>query len=611
MFIVSERADKMNTTKVFALWSFKNRVAIEFEPGFSLNSPIFDPSTKFCDIDRSCHPSLPMYIQCTRPAANKSGNFCLQVQMMMSLNIHSAIDEYHIYVLDDTCGLLHSFVDENDVYEFDEERQSRDFRILVELNVTITSQSTDTYVSSHPIWLECRSKFVCNSDAHLNFILYPSVPNGGPLIKRCQINGLATDWTLSILSNESHHRKMELTWCRPRKDFTIIFQFQEHATKRHELRFLIFDHHQKDHELNIPFKLKNLLISSLGFVESTAFVPMNPNLEHKLRNYVIAIAMADRESATPSYGSTFSLASAAPSTSSMKNKRPATMMKSQLSSKKNDKENAGFWATPSVPNDGNNTNNHKEQSAPNIIINQTMNQVVVAKVNPISNEQQQQLPPPPIRKVVTTTMPPMPSSTRVSVPTSAATPLPHYNPSLPPPPPIETDQAEHFLRDMFLAQKFCDVTLKVGQQQIRVHRIVMASRSTLFRRLLSTNESATTFEIDDLDFNTVAAMVGFIYMGRLNCGDGRIEYDRLLAAAERYGVSTLKHRCELDLIAQLSVANVSTMLGLAHRHHASILMNGSIGFVRRNVGVVKEMDEFKSIFIQFPDLGFELFRQCV
>lgn len=674
----------MNTTKVFILWSFKNRVAIDIEPGFSLNSPIFDPSIKFSDIDRDCHPSLPMYMQCSRPDDTRP-NFAIQVQMMMSAHHASAIDEYHIYVLDETCALLHTFANEEDIYEFDDERQRKDYRILVELDVTIASQSSDTYVSSEPIWLECRSKFVYNSDAHINFILYPSVPNGGPLIKRCQINGMATDWTLSILSCEQHHRKMELTWCRPPKNLSIIFQCQEHAANRSEMRFLIFDHHQYEHEMRVAYKLKNLLISSLGFIESTGFVTMNPNLVHKISNYVIAIVVADREAnggdVEPLYGSTVSL------TSDNSNNNKSKKKKKYLSPNKEDLEKfanekkaiakvsaknpVGFWENPSssvvVAANGApptalpppppppqqhaaavapimvaaNTNGapplalppqpppqqHAATINPNVqpnIINRRFykNNMPAAQRLPHSFnktpqqisrsnsfEKFQQMPQP----YLFNKMPP-------SLQQNAAQPI-DFNKMLPPPAvqpqqgPVIGDggrpsEQGNFLREMLQAQQFCDVTLLVDHQEIRAHRIVLASRSSVFRHMLSVDESSTTYKLDDFDFDTMVTVIGFIYIGQLP-GGGGVQYARLLEAADRYGIQTLKHYCENDLIANLSVGNVSTMLLLGHRFNATTLLSSAVNFVRANIGVVKGMDEFKRIFMQYPELGFELFRQCV
>jgi len=131
--------------------------------------------------------------------------------------------------------------------------------------------------------------------------------------------------------------------------------------------------------------------------------------------------------------------------------------------------------------------------------------------------------------------------------------------------------------------KFADCTLKVGSQNYKCHRVILAARSKVFRAMfehdLKENEQGEV-EIKDLDAVTVQTMLDYIYSGETK--NIKENARMLLEAAEKYDLQELKYMCEKCLSEDISVENCITLLNLAEFYGANELKKHLLHFVADN-----------------------------
>ncbi|KAL6030100.1 hypothetical protein STEG23_037764 [Scotinomys teguina] len=100
-------------------------------------------------------------------------------------------------------------------------------------------------------------------------------------------------------------------------------------------------------------------------------------------------------------------------------------------------------------------------------------------------------------------------------------------------------------------------------QEFRAHKAILAARSPVFRATFEhdmVESKRNRVEIHDLEPQVVKAMLNFIYTGKAPDLDSMA--DANLAAADKYGLESLKVMCEDALCRDLSVENASHTLFL-------------------------------------------------
>jgi speckle-type POZ protein len=174
---------------------------------------------------------------------------------------------------------------------------------------------------------------------------------------------------------------------------------------------------------------------------------------------------------------------------------------------------------------------------------------------------------------------------------------------------IESPPLEHpgHLERMLKDGRGADVTFRVGGQEHRAHRSLLAARSKIFEEQLF-DDPMTEMEKDmqhvkvtDIDPTVFKMMLHYIYTDSLPpCDDDGEGYrpavmQHLLVAADRYALDRLKQMCEEELCKRLDVHTVTTTLALANKHHCEKLKKTCVGFMS-SAGVmaaVVETDGFK------------------
>ncbi|RLN05254.1 hypothetical protein C2845_PM13G06500 [Panicum miliaceum] len=151
-----------------------------------------------------------------------------------------------------------------------------------------------------------------------------------------------------------------------------------------------------------------------------------------------------------------------------------------------------------------------------------------------------------------------------------------------------SDLSEHFGR-LFLEEEGADVIFMVRGERFLAHKIVLATRSPVFKAQLSYGQMETKAHcvpVEDMQPVVFKALLNFIYTDALpDFFDDLDEEDysevikHLLAAADIYAMDRLKLLCGSILVKHLRVETVATILAVADQHNCESLKQICIEFM--------------------------------
>lgn len=156
------------------------------------------------------------------------------------------------------------------------------------------------------------------------------------------------------------------------------------------------------------------------------------------------------------------------------------------------------------------------------------------------------------------------------------------------------------------------MTLKLPDGERRVHKAVLAARSTVFRQMFETDmaELATgRVDIPDAEASVMDAFLRFLYTDRVpEADDDSIATcSSLLPLAKKYEVPGLIAHCCSTLVAGVSVHNAASFLEMADLYDVSSLKEAALKFItrsRENLIAVQDTPAFDNLD---KDLMKELF----
>ncbi|XP_044335930.1 BTB/POZ and MATH domain-containing protein 3-like [Triticum aestivum] len=127
-----------------------------------------------------------------------------------------------------------------------------------------------------------------------------------------------------------------------------------------------------------------------------------------------------------------------------------------------------------------------------------------------------------------------------------------------------------------------DVTIHVGDETFPAHRSVLEAASAVFKADLENNGTGEV-RVDDMDAQVFKTLLQFMYTSVLP-DKNQLEADaataeRLLVAADRYGLEKIKVVCEEALCPRVNMGSVGTMLALAERHGGAVLKKACMEFL--------------------------------
>jgi arsenate reductase-like glutaredoxin family protein len=156
---------------------------------------------------------------------------------------------------------------------------------------------------------------------------------------------------------------------------------------------------------------------------------------------------------------------------------------------------------------------------------------------------------------------------------------PHHTLSLPNAEANKVEDKKHSsaillgLHQHYKDERFCDVTLVLGDKEIKAHKVVLASSSRYFEAMFSSNfidGSQQKLEIPVLDSITGTALVEYAYTGKIEITADNV-VDLLAGANFLQGFDFIEKSCCDYLKLHMSDDNIIGILQIADQFHQSKL----------------------------------------
>lgn len=170
------------------------------------------------------------------------------------------------------------------------------------------------------------------------------------------------------------------------------------------------------------------------------------------------------------------------------------------------------------------------------------------------------------------------------------------------------------LRDMYIDQKFCDVSFRIGNRTLRAHKLILCARSPVFSAMFDSDmkeTSSDSVDIDDLDFDTVNGMLMFLYTDALEEDLGFESALKLYEVADKYQIESLKEKCLGFLGTRISVENFCDVLVVADMHRDERLMDVVKDFMVDHLQEIMKWSAWKELMENNFVLGVETLHQVL
>ena len=161
------------------------------------------------------------------------------------------------------------------------------------------------------------------------------------------------------------------------------------------------------------------------------------------------------------------------------------------------------------------------------------------------------------------------------------------------------------LKALLEDETLSDVSLVVGDRSIPAHRVVLASRSSVFRAMFQHNTKESEegrVHISDSSYEAVAAMLKFMYCDVPSEFDDVSPNEQLLIVGDKYDVPGLKRVSENKVLEKLDVNTALQTLQLADCHNAPFLKQSTLAFISVNLRKVMATEEWREMTHTHPDL---------
>lgn len=162
-------------------------------------------------------------------------------------------------------------------------------------------------------------------------------------------------------------------------------------------------------------------------------------------------------------------------------------------------------------------------------------------------------------------------------------------------------------KSLLESQDLTDLTLTVRDECLRVHSVVLAARSPVFRAMLSAGmreSCAREVRIDGLGFSAVKDLISYYYTGEVRADVLKNDDSTLglLTAAHRYEAAFLVEQCVAALTARLCVESVSARLEMADVFDFRSFKEQCLDFMRAHVVEVQATLSYQRLVERRPAL---------
>lgn len=136
------------------------------------------------------------------------------------------------------------------------------------------------------------------------------------------------------------------------------------------------------------------------------------------------------------------------------------------------------------------------------------------------------------------------------------------------------------LQQLFLSEEDSDITIKVENQQYRVHKNIVRARSPVFYAMLShdmAEKNKNFVDIPDCDPHIFRDFLFYLYAGKLDTISSANVFE-LYRISDKYDVKELRMDCVEYILQNLSVDVIGDVIDLATKHHEKKVLKRATKF---------------------------------
>ncbi|XP_044764254.1 kelch-like protein 17 [Coccinella septempunctata] len=158
------------------------------------------------------------------------------------------------------------------------------------------------------------------------------------------------------------------------------------------------------------------------------------------------------------------------------------------------------------------------------------------------------------------------------------------------------DHSNHALNNIQRMRQhgqLCDITLRIGVEKFRAHKVVLASVSSYFFAMFNGDmkeQSLPEIQIHDLDATAVGLLLDYAYTGKINITPDNVQV--LLPASSALQMQDVREACCKFLLKQLHPTNCLGIRSFADTHSCKELHMKSHVFALQNFQQVVGTEEF-------------------
>uniref|UniRef100_A0A0K0F349 Speckle-type POZ protein-like (inferred by orthology to a human protein) n=1 Tax=Strongyloides venezuelensis TaxID=75913 RepID=A0A0K0F349_STRVS len=159
---------------------------------------------------------------------------------------------------------------------------------------------------------------------------------------------------------------------------------------------------------------------------------------------------------------------------------------------------------------------------------------------------------------------------------------------------------------------FYDCVIKVEDTEIKVHKAVLAARSSVFCDILKgTSEELQTniIEIKDFNVEVIKKMLKYIYTDEVS--DIQNMANQMFEIANIYELDRLKAFSEQSMCDSLTTDNVLERFALSDKYPTEILKKCCEELIIKNIVFLKETEEWQKYIFTNPSLLNRLLFKCL
>ena len=147
---------------------------------------------------------------------------------------------------------------------------------------------------------------------------------------------------------------------------------------------------------------------------------------------------------------------------------------------------------------------------------------------------------------------------------------------------------DEYYKNLYMSPEFSDVIIKINNETIHAHKIVLSTRNEMFRNILKSNNNV--LEIVDSDVQTFKAFLKYLYTDKVDYQDQTVN---LMSLAEKYLDSKVKYICEWRFLFDIDLENAINRLSIGVNYNLGSLQRSARKFIVKHFDKLKESSNFE------------------